>query len=94
MPTADIKFFFKCDINTAAKRRFKELKKINPKIILKSVKKSIKIRNFRDSTRKNSPLIYSPDSVIVDTGKLKNIPSMINKMKIEVDKKIKEKYGN
>ena len=27
LPKADIKFFFKCDINTAAKRRFKELKK-------------------------------------------------------------------
>ena len=25
LPKADIKFFFKCDLNTAAKRRFKEL---------------------------------------------------------------------
>ena len=27
LPKADIKFFFKCDLNTATKRRFKELKK-------------------------------------------------------------------
>ena len=32
LPKADIKFFFKCDLNTAAKRRFKELKKKNRKI--------------------------------------------------------------
>ena len=29
LPKADIKFFFKCDLSTAAKRRFKELKKKN-----------------------------------------------------------------
>ena len=32
MPNADIKFFFTCNLNTAAKRRFKDLKKKNPKI--------------------------------------------------------------
>ena len=94
LPSADIKFFFKCDIKTAAKRRFKELKKLDPKISLKSVKISIRTRNFRDSTRKNSPLIFSPDSVLVDTGKLKNIPNMVNKMSKEIEKKIVEKYGD
>lgn len=94
LPKADVKFFFKCDIKTAAKRRFKELKKFDPQISLKSVKKSIRTRNFRDSTRKNSPLIFSPDSVLVDTGKLKNIPNMVKKMSKEIEKKIVEKYGD
>ena len=87
LPKADIKFFFRCSLDVAARRRFKELKKIDSKIKLKDVKKALKIRNYRDKTRKNSPLLKSHDAIIVDTGKLKNIPSMINKMKIEVEAK-------
>lgn len=94
LPNADIKFFFKCDLSTAAKRRFKELKKNNKNINLVNIKKSLKIRNNRDKTRKNSPLLASPDAIIVDTGKLNNVPDMINKMSKIVLKKVKEKYGS
>jgi len=94
LPNADIKFFFKCDLNTAAKRRFKELRKKNRNTSLKDVKKSIKMRNYRDISRKNSPLLKSPDAIIVDTGKLKNIPDMMERMSEIVEKKIKEKYGS
>ncbi len=94
LPKADIKFFFKCDLNTASKRRFKELKKINKSISLKDVKKAIKIRNYRDTTRKNSPLLKSRDAIIVDTGKLKNIPDMVKKMSDIIDRKVKYKYGS
>ena len=94
LPKADIKFFFKCDLNTATMRRFKELKKKNNKITLTEVKKAIKIRNNRDTKRKNSPLIQPKDGVIVDTGKLKTIPDMLKKMSVTIDKKIKEKYGS
>ena len=66
LPKADIKFFFKCDLNTAAKRRFKELRKKNKKIKFNNVRKQLQIRNYRDLTRKNSPLLKSPDAVIVD----------------------------
>ena len=94
LPKADIKFFFKCSLNIASKRRFKELRKTNYKITLKDIKKSLKIRNYRDRNRKNSPLLKSSDAIIVDTGKLKNIPDMMKRMSEIVDKKIKEKYGS
>ena len=61
---------------------------------LKIVKKSIKTRNYRDVSRKNSPLLKSRDAIIVDTGKLKNIPDMMERMSEIVEKKIKEKYGS
>tara|TARA_B100000029_G_scaffold381095_1_gene376201 strand:+ start:1318 stop:1989 length:672 start_codon:yes stop_codon:yes gene_type:complete len=94
LPKADIKFFFKCDLNTAAKRRFKELRKKNKKIKFRTVKKQLQIRNFRDVSRKNSPLLKSSDAVIVDTGKLRKIPQMIKKMSEVVEEKIKNKYGS
>jgi cytidylate kinase len=94
LPKADIKFFFKCDLSTAAKRRFKELKKKNKKIKFQIVKKQLQIRNFRDLSRKNSPLLKSPDAVIVNTGKLRKIPDMMKKMSEIVEKKIISKYGS
>ena len=94
LPRADIKFFFKCDLNTASKRRFKELKKKNKKIKFSDVKKQLKIRNFRDVSRKNSPLLKSRDAVIVDTGKLRKITDMTKKMSEILEKEIKKKYGS
>ncbi|MDA9624097.1 (d)CMP kinase [Pelagibacteraceae bacterium] len=94
LPKADIKFFFKCDLNTATKRRFKELKKKNSKITFAEVKKAIRIRNNRDIKRKNSPLIRPKDGVIVDTGKLKTISGMLKKMSETIEEKLKNKYGN
>ena len=94
MPNSDIKFFFKCDLSTASKRRFEELKKTNRLIKLSVVKKSLKMRNFRDISRKNSPLLKSPDAIVVDTGKINNISDMITKMSETIERKVKDKYGS
>ena len=94
LPKADIKFFFKCNLNVAAKRRFKELKKINKRITVFEVKKAMRIRDNLDKKRKNSPLIQAKNAVIVRTDKLKNIKGMINNMSKIIEKKIKEKYGS
>ena len=93
LPQSDIKFFFKCNLNTAAIRRYKELKKINSRIKLKDVKKGLRLRNISDTKRKNSPLLKHRDSVEIDTGKL-NKQAMILKMSKHVERVIKIKYGN
>lgn len=94
MPNADIKFFFTCNLNTAAKRRFKDLKKKNPKIKFAEVKKAMRIRDNLDRSRRISPLIKPKNAVIVPTDKLKNIKGMMKKLTYIVEEKIKEKYGN
>ena len=91
-PNADIKFFFKCSLNVAAKRRFKEFKKINKEITHKEVKKALKIRNRVDSTRKFSPLRIPLGAVIVDTTKL-NKKQMFSKVYKIVEEKLVKKYG-
>ena len=93
LPNSDIKFYFKCNLNVAAKRRFKELKKIDSKTKLKDVKKALKIRNILDINRKNSPLLKHRDSIVIDTGKL-NKYAMLAKMSKHVDQVLKLKYGN
>ena len=93
LPNSDIKFFFKCNLNTAALRRYKELKKKNNKTKLKDVKKALRIRNNHDTKRKNSPLLKHRDAIEIDTGKL-NKQAMLVKMSKYVDKVIKTKYVN
>ena len=93
MPNSDIKFFFKCNLNTAALRRWKELKKTGYTIKFKDVKKALRIRNNHDIKRKNSPLLKHRDAIEIDTGKL-NKQAMMIKMSKYVDKAIKARYGN
>ncbi len=94
LPKADIKFFFKCNLNVAAKRRFKELRKINKRITFSKIKKDMRNRDNLDKKRKNSPLIQAQNAVIVRTDKLKNIKGMLNKMSEIIEAKIKDKYGS
>ena len=93
LPDSDIKFYFICNLNTASKRRFKELKKNNPKLKLNEVKIALKARNKSDTKRKNSPLLKHGDSIEIDTGKLDK-SAMLAKMSKYVEKILKRKYGN
>ena len=92
LPQSDLKFFFKCNLNIASKRRFNELKKPNIKIKLKEVKKALRIRNISDINRKHSPLLRHRNSIEIDTGKL-NKQAMVKKMSIFIEKLLKEKNG-
>lgn len=92
-PNADIKFFFKCNLDVAAKRRFRELKKTNKGIKFTEVKKAMRIRDNLDTKRKISALIQPKNAVIVHSDKL-NIKDMVNKMSKVIENKIKDKYGS
>ena len=66
-PKYDLAFYFKCNINVASYRRWKDIKK---KVSLKSVKSSLKKRTLMDKKRKNSPLIKVKDAIIIRTDKM------------------------
>ncbi len=93
LPNSDVKFFFKCKLDVAAKRRYKDLKRYNSKVKLNDVKKALRIRNISDTKRKNSPLLKHADSVEIDTGKL-NKQAMLKKMTLHVRKIIDFKHGH
>tara|TARA_Y100000992_G_scaffold258705_1_gene192979 strand:- start:161 stop:805 length:645 start_codon:yes stop_codon:yes gene_type:complete len=84
LPNSDLKFFFICNINTAALRRFKELKKISKNIKLKDVKQALRERNKLDKQRKISPLLKHRNSIIVNSQKL-NKKKMVEKMSKHID---------
>ena len=84
-PKYDVAFYFKCKLETAAVRRWLDLKKSVP---LKEVKKSLKIRTNLDKKRKNSPLIKVQDAILVRTDQL-NKQQVLIKMSKVIDKVLK-----
>ena len=91
-PNADVKFFFKCSLKVATKRRFKEFAKANERISLKKVEKMIRMRNHVDSTRKFSPLRIPRGAVIVDTTNI-NKKQMFRIVFKVIENKLILKYG-
>ena len=84
-PKYDVAFYFKCNLEVAAYRRWLDLKKSVP---LKKVKKSLKMRTNLDKKRKNSPLIKVKDAILVRSDQL-NKHQVLAKMSKAVDKILK-----
>ena len=93
IPKADLKIFFRCSIKEKARRRLNEFKKINKNITLKEVEKSLKLRDFSDKNRKESPLLFVKGAVLVDTTKL-TLNEMGRKLTKLVRQSLIKKYGN
>ena len=84
-PKYDVAFYFKCNLEVAAYRRWLDIKKSTP---IKEVKKSLKMRTSLDKTRKNSPLIKVKDAILIRSDKL-NKKEVLNKMSKAIDKVLK-----
>ena len=87
MPEADFKFFITASTKTRALRRYKELKKLNKKISLNEVLKSIKKRDKSDYNRKVSPLKRTKDQYLISSEN-ESKRSCFLKIKQIMDKKI------
>ena len=94
LPNADLKLFFRCSVRKKALRRFKEFKKNNSSIKIKEVEKALKLRDFSDKNRKESPLLFVKGAVLVDTTNL-TLKQMNDKIVKLVKNRIKQKIdGN
>ena len=77
-----------------ALRRFEEFKKNNSSIKIKEVEKALKLRDFSDKNRKESPLLFVKGAVLVDTTNL-TLKQMKSKIVKLVRNRIKQKIdGN
>ena len=88
VPDADFKFFITANLKTRAKRRYKELKKLNKNLTFSEVLKSIKKRDKSDYNRKISPLKKTKDSLLINTTNL-NKRSCFLKIKKIIDRNLK-----
>ena len=63
LPNAELKIFLTASIEERARRRFNERKNEN----IKDIEKSIRNRDYIDSTRKIAPLKIPKNAVVIDT---------------------------
>ena len=87
IPNAEFKFFISANVETRAKRRFLELKRLKQKIHYNEVLKSIKKRDKSDYNRKISPLKKTKDSILINTTNLSKRACFLKIKKI-IDKKL------
>ena len=63
-----IKLYIEVDVNIRAKRRYKQLIDNGEKSIYSKILKDIKLRDKKDKTRKNSPLVVPRGAKIIDNS--------------------------
>ena len=69
-PAADYKFFLIADVEERAKRRLKDLSAKGETKSLDALIEEIKLRDYKDTTRENSPLKKAQDAIEIDTTQL------------------------
>ena len=86
MKRAMFKFYITANVETRARRRYLELKRLNKKMSYKKVLKSLRNRDYLDKNRKYSPLKKTKASILINTSKL---VACFAKIKAIIDKKLK-----
>lgn len=69
-PDADLKVFLTATPEERALRRYKENKAAGMDVNYETILEEIKVRDFKDSTRKISPLRQAEDAILIDTTKM------------------------
>ena len=69
-PQAELKIFMTAETTTRATRRLNELKGKGHKVTLEEVEENLKIRDYNDTNREESPLKQADDAVVIDNSNL------------------------
>lgn len=70
MPEADLKIFLIASVDERSKRRLYDLLNSGKEVDINKVKQDLSIRDEKDSTRKESPLVKASDAILLDTTDL------------------------
>lgn len=70
MPEADLKIFLIASVDERTRRRYLDFINSGKVVDLNKVKEDLQIRDKKDSTRKESPLIKADDAILLDTSDL------------------------
>lgn len=65
-PDAELKLFMTANIETRVERRYREMIANGIDVTLEEVKKNVIGRDYKDTHRKESPLIQAKDAIVID----------------------------
>ncbi len=78
---ASLKLYIEVNEENRAKRRYKQLIDSGEKSIYRKILKDIKLRDKKDKSRKNSPLVIPSDAVIINNnGSFRKTTYQLNKL--------------
>lgn len=80
LPNANLKIFLTASAEERAKRRFSEIKDLNPDKTYEVILEEIKTRDYKDSNREISPLRVASDAITIDTSHM-TIKEVVDKIK-------------
>ena len=89
LPDAEIKIFLVASATERAERRFKENQTKGITTALEVLQQEIADRDYKDSTRKVSPLLQAEDAILVDTTSL-SIEGVVAKIKSIIEETVKK----
>jgi cytidylate kinase len=69
-PEASAKLFVTASVEARARRRFAEMRSAGRDVTLAAIAADLSLRDRRDSTRAQSPLVAAADAVVLDTSDL------------------------
>ena len=67
-PNAEFKVYVDCNVETRAKRRFKDCSAKDPNVTLEQILVDLKARDYKDMHREISPLIMCENAYLIDTS--------------------------
>lgn len=67
-PEAEVKLFVVASVSARAERRFKEMQTTGRKVSLAEIAADLDLRDARDRSRAEAPLVAAPDAVLLDTS--------------------------
>lgn len=79
LPDAEVKIFLTASVEKRAERRYRELVGTDPSVSLEQIINEIRERDRIDMERKTSPLVISPDAVVLDTSGL-SVQEVVDKV--------------
>ena len=86
---AEYKFFLTADVNTRAMRRYKQID--DESVDFEEILEDLKLRDYNDSHRENSPLIKTDDAILIDSTDL-NAEETIEKIISYIKNQYKDEF--
>jgi CMP/dCMP kinase len=69
-PEAEVKLFVVASVPARAERRFKEMQAAGRSVSLAEIAADLELRDARDRSRAEAPLVAAPDAVLLDTSEM------------------------
>lgn len=89
-PDADVKFFMTASPEVRAMRRFKELTGKGIAVDYAEVEANVRKRDYIDSHREVSPLVQTPDAIVIDNSDMtveEEVEDMVKKIELKIKNK-------